>query len=139
MSGTLPQEIIDEIVDEIVSDAQLAQAFIDAYRQYQEGRVQDFIDWCDGIEGLNSSMTADKAEITAAADDEVKLADLKGESKTWACSPPSKQKTMAVAFEESAQDSNNIFRTVERSITVNRKQTITINSYPIHNFTDGSD
>ena len=137
MSVTLPQEVIDEIVDEIMSDEQLAQAFINAYKQYQEGRVQDFIDWCDGIEGLNSSMTADKAEITAAADDEVKLADLKGESKTWACSPPAKRKNMFLPGAEDQYTEEDIY--AYRSITVSRKQTITINSYPIHNFTDGSD
>ena len=139
ISVTFAPELVNEILSEDKDFQKLREEIKEAYRQYQEGRVQDFMDWCDGMADLNASMTADKAEITAAADDEVKLADLKGESKTWACSPPSKQKTLAVAFEGSAQDSNNPFRSVERSMTVNRKHTITINSYPIHNFTDGSD
>ena len=101
--------------------------------KYNEGRVDGFLEWNDGLDELTVSMAADKREIRATADsNELNLDNLKGESRTWNCSPPRKQKTLTL-------HNSSPFPDIKRSITVRRSQSIIINNYAIHNFSDGSD
>jgi len=101
--------------------------------KYNESRVEGFIEWNDALDELTVSMAADKREIRAAADsNELNLDNLKGESRTWHCSPPAKRKTLTM-------HNPRVIGNVTKTITVNRSNTIVINCYPIHNFSDGSD
>ncbi len=131
--GTLSLTLSDNLVNDLAEESSKELDLSGALRQYHEERVQSFIDWCDTLEETSSSMTADKAEIIAAADEETKLTDLNGESRTWNASPPAKYKTLKLPRPGIKA------KGVEKSITVKRDQRITINTYPIHNFTDGSD
>ncbi len=103
--------------------------------KYNEGRVDSFLQWNDGLDELNVSMASDKVEIratTAADNNELNLDNLKGESRMWNCSPPAKRKTLTL-HEPGA------YKNVEKTITVSRSNNLIINSYAIHNFSDGSD
>ena len=128
ISFTVSDNFIQDMVDNTEPyDAEAENA------KYNESRVEGFIEWNDALDELTVSMAADKREIRAAADsNELNLDNLKGESRTWHCSPPAKQKKLTMHNPPAIDD-----RTV--TITVKRSHTITINNYAIHNFSDGSD
>lgn len=117
----------EDLSEELEYDAEAEKA------KYNEGRVDGFLEWNDGLDELTVSMAADKREIRATEDsNELNLDNLKGESRTWNCSPPRKQKTLTL-------HNSSPFPDIKRSITVRRSQSIIINNYAIHNFSDGSD
>ena len=83
-------------------------------------------------------MTADKREIrTAEGKNVVDLNTLNAESHTWNCNPRHKMRTLTLhdvwLYKKKWKNEWSI------NMVPFRSQTLIINTYPIHNFRDGSD
>lgn len=129
--GTIGLNVSDNFAEDLLGDVKYDAEAEKA--KYNESRAASFLDWNDSLDELAVSMAADKREIRTAADEnELNLDNLKGESRTWNCSPPSRQKDLTM-------HNPGAFKNRTKTITVNRSHTIIINNYAIHNFSDGSD
>ncbi|MBR0316875.1 MAG: leukocidin family pore-forming toxin [Synergistaceae bacterium] len=125
-------DVSQSLVEEALKEPDKTYSDEEAKKLYHESQVENFLEWHKNLDTMSESMAAEKSEIRASAE-EVNLADFKGESFTCDLSP------VEYVTKFLMNDTSNGYKVARATILKRRKNNVTINVYPVHNFSDGSD
>ena len=125
-------DVSQSLVEEALKELDKTYSDEEAKKLYHESQVENFLEWHKNLDTMSESMAAEKSEIRASAE-EVNLADFKGESFTCDLSP------VEYVIKFLKNDTSNGYKVPRKAILKRRKNNVTINVYPVHNFSDGSD